>query len=137
MNNFYKNLSLIFAAGCFGGLVKGVVAWLFGALGVNALLGSQLAPALTPAWTYQHVVWGGIWALLFLLPIRGLSYLALGALYSLPQSLLMLLVLFPKMGQAGLWGLGLGRITPVLILFFGVVWGVAAGLWLKVARGGK
>jgi len=137
MTNFYKNLSLIFAAGCFGGLVKGTVAWLFGALGINTLLGSQLAPPLTTAWIYQHVVWGGIWALLFLLPIRGLSYLALGALYSLPQSLIMLLVLFPKMGQAGLWGLGWGRITPVLILFFGVVWGVAAGLWLKVAREGK
>jgi hypothetical protein len=137
MNNYYKNLSLIFAAGGFGGLVKGVVAWLFGAWGINALLGSSLAPALSPAWIYQHVVWGGIWGLLFLLPVRGISYPALGALYSLPQSLIMLLVLFPKMGQAGLWGLGLGHSTPGLILFFGVVWGVAAGLWLKVAREGK
>jgi hypothetical protein len=49
----------------------------------------------------------------------------------------MLLVLFPKMGKAGLWGLGLGRMTPALILFFGVVWGVATALWLKVAKEGK
>jgi len=39
MNNFYKNLSLIFAAGSFGGLAKALVAWGFGAAGLNVLLG--------------------------------------------------------------------------------------------------
>jgi len=134
MGSFFKKLSLIFAAGCFGGFVKGMVAWLFGASGVNALLGSTLAPALTPPWIYQHAIWGGIWALLFFLPVRGLSYPALGVLYSLPQSLIMLLVLFPRMPQAGLWGLKMGLITPFLILFLGGVWGVATGLWLKASR---
>jgi len=137
MGNAYRNLSLIFAAGGFGGLVKAIVAWLFGALGINALLGSSLAPALTPPWIYQHMVWGGIWALLFLLPLRRLSYPALGVLYSLPQSLVMLLIVMPKMGLAGPWGLGWGRITPVLILFFGAIWGLSTGLWLKVARESK
>lgn len=134
MGSWAKKLSLIFAAGCFGGLVKGVVAWLFGAAGLNALLGSTLAPALTPAWIYQHLIWGGLWAFLFLLPLRRLSYPALGVFYSLPQSLVMLLVIFPRMPGAGLLGLKLGFITPVLTLFFGAVWGVAAGLWLKVSR---
>jgi hypothetical protein len=43
----YKNISLIFAAGCLGGLAKGLAAWLCGAIGINALLGSQFAPPLT------------------------------------------------------------------------------------------
>lgn len=128
-----KNLSLIFAAGALGGLLKGLTSWLFGAMGINALLGSQFAPALTPFWVYQHMVWGGLWALLFLLPLRKLSYVSLGVIYSLPQTLISLVVLMPKMGR-GMLGLQMGLMTPVLVLFFGFVWGIATALWLKWSR---
>lgn len=128
-----KTVSLVFAAGSLGGLAKGLAAWLFGAAGINALLGSQFAPALTPMWIYSHVVWGGIWALLFLLPLRKVSYVSLGILYSLPQTLIALLVLMPKMGR-GLLALQLGWTTPILVLFFGFIWGIATSLWLKWSR---
>lgn len=134
MGNFCNNLSLIFAAGSFGGLVKAMVAWIFGAAGINALLGFKMAPALTSVWIYQHLVWGGIWALLFLLPLGG-SYYFRGAIYSLGQTLVQLLVIFPKMNR-GLLGLELGLMAPVLVCFFGVVWGLATGFWLKYARKG-
>jgi hypothetical protein len=129
----FKNLSLIFAAGSLGGLAKGLAAWLCGTVGLNALLGSQFAPALTPFWVYQHMVWGGLWAFLFLLPLRGLSYVSLGIIYSLPQTLIALLVMMPQM-QRGLLGLRLGYTTPVLILLFGFVWGIVTGVWLKWSR---
>lgn len=133
MNNFFRNLSLIFAAGSFGGLMKGIFAWLFGAIGLSALLGSQYAPVLTPVWVYQHLVWGGLWALLFLLPVRGLSLYSLALIYSLPQTLVALVVMFPKMNR-GMWGLALGPTTPALILFFGAIWGLATAFWLKTAQ---
>jgi hypothetical protein len=129
----FKNLSLIFAAGSLGGLLKGLAAWLCGTLGLNALLGSQFAPMLTPLWVYQHMVWGGLWAFLFLLPLRRLSYVSLGIIYSLPQTLISLVVLMPKMGK-GMLGLQMGHFTPVLILFFGFVWGITTALWLKWSR---
>ena len=129
----FKTLSLVFAAGSLGGLLKGLTAWLFGALGLTALLGSQFAPALTPFWVYQHMVWGGLWAFLFLLPLRHLSYISLGIIYSLPQTLIALLVMMPQMNR-GLLGLRLGYTTPILILFFGFVWGIATALWLKWSR---
>ena len=129
----YKTISLIFAAGCLGGLAKGLAAWLCGASGINALLGSQFAPPLTTQWVYAHVVWGGIWALLFLLPIRGWSVYSLGILYSLPQALISLLVMFPKMNR-GLLGLQLGYSTPVLVVLFGFVWGLATAFWWQHAR---
>ena len=128
-----KNLSLVFAAGSLGGLLKGLAAWFCGAWGFNALLGSQFAPALTPFWVYQHVVWGGLWAFLFLLPPRGRSYVSLGVIYSLPQTLIALLFLMPKMGK-GVLGLQMGPMTPVLILIFGFVWGLVTALWLKGSR---
>ncbi len=128
----FKNLSLMFAAGAAGGPAKALVAWLFGALGINAWLGFMMAPALTPMWLYQHMVWGGLWAFLFLLPLRG-SYYLRGLLYSLGQTLVQLLVIFPKMGKGAL-GLQLGYMAPVLVLFFGLIWGVVTGYWLKAAR---
>lgn len=128
-----KNLSLIFAAGCFGGLAKAMAAWLFGVLGLNALVGSQFAPQMGSQWIYSHMVWGGIWALLFLLPLKALSYYSRGVIYSLGQTLVALLFVFPKMNK-GLLALQMGYATPVLILLFGVVWGVATAFWLKLAK---
>ncbi len=71
--------------------------------------------------------------MLFLLPIRGWSVYSLGIMYSLPQSLISLLVMFPKMNR-GLLGLQLGYSTPVLVVLFGFVWGVATAFWWKHAR---
>jgi hypothetical protein len=129
----FKNISLIFAAGSLGGLVKGLAAWLFGTLGISALLGSLYAPALTPVWVYQHMVWGGLWAFLFLLPLKRVSYISLGIIYSLPQTLVSWLVMMPQMNR-GLLGLRLGYTTPALILFFGFIWGISTALWLKWSR---
>jgi hypothetical protein len=132
MNNFYRNFSLIFAAGAFGGLVKSIVAWSFGAAGINAVLGFKMTPALTSMWIYQHLVWGGLWALLFLLPLAG-SYYLRGVFYSLGQTLIQLVIIFPKMGK-GLLGLELGYMAPVLVTFFGVIWGLATAFWLRSSR---
>ena len=132
MDNFTRNLSLIFAAGAVGGLVKAIVAWSFGASGLNAFLGFKMAMPLTPLWIYQHMVWGGLWAFLFFLPLKW-SYYTRGALYSLGQTLVQLVVIFPNMGR-GLLGLELGYMAPVLVTFFGVIWGLAAAFWLKYSR---
>jgi hypothetical protein len=132
MNNFYRNFSLIFAAGAFGGLLKALIAWSFGAAGINAFLGSKMAMPLTPLWIYQHMVWGGIWACLFFLPLRW-SYYARGALYSLGQTLVQLVIIFPKTGK-GMLGLELGYMAPFLVTFFGIIWGLATGFWLKSSR---
>jgi hypothetical protein len=130
MTKFFNKLSIIFAAGSFGGLMKGIFAWLFGAIGISAVFGVKYAPLLTPEWIYSHLVWGGIWALLFFLPSRGLSPYTLGLLYSLPQTLMALFIRFPKMNK-GMLGLELGALTPLFILFYGAIWGIATALWLK------
>ena len=50
MRNLSKNISMVFAAGCLGGLVNSLAVWGFGDLGINAALGVRIAPALTPQW---------------------------------------------------------------------------------------
>lgn len=134
MKRILQNISLTFAAGCLGGLLNSLFVWFFGASGLAGALGVQLAPAFTPPWLYQRLVWGGIWGWLFLLPL-GLSYPLRGLVFSLGPSLVALLVVLPFQAHKGFFGWQLGCLTPVLVLFYNAVWGLAAGWWLQLTAG--
>ena len=130
MKSFFRMLSLVFASGCFGGLLNAVVVWLFGRAEITARLGVKIAPGLTPAYLYQRMVWGGIWGFLFLIPAFKNRPLSQGLLFSLGPTIVQLLVIFPNYLNKGMLGLDLGTLTPLFVLFFNAVWGVAAALWL-------
>ncbi|RLA87932.1 MAG: hypothetical protein DRG34_04985 [Deltaproteobacteria bacterium] len=134
MRSIFRTLSLVCVAGCVGGVLNSLVVWNFGNLGVSAALGVKIAPQLTPAWLYPRIVWGGIWGFLFLLPILRRSVISRGLLYSLGPSLVMFFIVFPMKANKGMFGLALGDMTPVLVLFFNAIWGVAASLWLRMSK---
>ena len=127
------SLSLFFAAGALGGLVNSLVVWLCGELGVSRALGVSLSPDLTPTWLYPRIVWGGLWGLLFALPVS-LGWFARGLLLSLAPSLVQLLLVFPIRAGRGVFGLELGVLTPGLVLVFNAVWGVVASWWVRGTR---
>lgn len=129
-----RSLSLCFAAGAVGALANSVVSWLFGQLGIPHAVGASLAPAWTPPWLYQRLVWGGLWGLLFALPL-GAGVLRRGLLVGLAPALFQLFVVFPSWTGKGVAGLALGAATPVFVLFYDAVWGVAASWWLKGTQG--
>ena len=129
-----KTVSLTFAAGVLGGLANSLALWLFGAVGINQLLGVALAPQLTPAWLYPRLVWGGLWGWLFLLPLPRLTYPTRGLLLSLGPSLVQIFLVFPLQAHKGVGGLELGILTPLLVLFFNAIWGLTTALWLKGSR---
>jgi hypothetical protein len=134
MNLSLKNLSLVFVAGLVGGLLNCLVVWLFGWLGIAQALGVQIAPPLTTALLYPKLVWGGLWGLLFLVPMGRVSFPVSGLIFSLGPSLMQLFLVFPLQAHKGVLGLQLGALTPVFVLFYNAVWGVAAGWWLNLVR---
>jgi len=127
-----KNISLTFTAGCVGGLMNMFAIWLSGLAGLTKALGVQIAPQLSAPWLYNRLVWGGFWGFLFLLPRRNRSLPARCLLYSLVPSLVQMLVVFPFQAHKGMLGLQLGYLIPLFVLFFNVIRGVAAGLWLRL-----
>ncbi|UCE35383.1 MAG: hypothetical protein JSV55_00170 [Deltaproteobacteria bacterium] len=131
MRNLSKNISMVFAAGCLGGLVNSLAVWIFGDLGINAVLGVRIAPALTPQWLYPRIIWGGIWGLLFLLPLMRSRILSRGIIFSLGPTLVQLLVVFPLKAGKGYMGLDLGTLTPLLVFIFNAIWGIATAIWLR------
>ena len=131
MKRFLKELTLIFGAGMLGGLAKCLVIWLFGHYGITAKLGVKIASTLSATWLYPRLVWGGIWGTLFLLPLLKRRVFKRGLLLSLGPSLVQIFVVFPQQAQAGYLGMGLGALTPVLVLLFNAIWGVMAAWWIR------
>lgn len=127
-------LSQVFSAGCLGGLVNSLAVWIFGVIGITSAFGVKIAPPLTRPWLYQRIVWGGLWGLLFLLPLLSKRRVLQGLLFSLGPTLVQLFVVFPVQAGKAMMGLDLGPLTPVFVLIFNAVWGVTAALWLRAAR---
>jgi len=131
MRSFLRTISLAFAAGALGGLGKGFVVWLSGHVGITAALGVKIAPAFTPSFLYPHVVWGGLWGFLFLLPILKSRWFARGLLFSLAPTLTQLCIIFPYKAHKGFMGVDLGLWTPLFVVAFNIVWGIVTALWLR------
>jgi hypothetical protein len=131
MGNLARKTSLVFAAGCLGGLINSLAVWIFGELGISFALGVNIAPQLSPAWLYPRLVWGGIWGLLFLLPLMKTSIFARGLILSIGPTLVQLFVVFPMKAHKGMLGLDLGLLTPLLVVVFNAIWGWTAAIWLK------
>lgn len=134
MPGFFRSLSLVFAAGCFGALANSLAVWAFGHFGINAALGVKLAPALTPAWLYPRIVWGGLWGFLFLLPVLQRAWFWRGLALSLGPTLVQCFVVFPLVAKKGYLGLELGLLTPLLVLLFNAIWGWATDIWLHLSK---
>jgi len=131
MKKLAKRLTVIFSAGCLGGLANSLAVWLFGAYGVTKSLGVRIAPDLSPVWLYPRLVWGGIWGLLFLLPVFRSSVLKRGLLLSLGPTIIQLFVVFPYKADQGMMGMGLGALTPLLVFVFNAIWGLTVAVWLR------
>ena len=133
MKSFLKTLSIAFAAGVAGALANSLAVWAAGHFDLTAKLGVKIAPALTAAWLYPRLVWGGIWGLQLTLPLAGMSPWKRGLLIGLAPSLVQLFVIFPK-GSAGMLGLGLGTLTPVVVLLANAIWGLVTSYWAAKAN---
>jgi hypothetical protein len=133
MKTLANKLSLVFAAGCFGGLLNSLAVWIFGVLGISSALGVKIAPQLTAPWLYPRLVWGGIWGLLFLIPLMQRRFLYRGLIFSLGPTIVQLFVVFPMKAGKGAMGFDLGLLTPLLVFVFNAIWGLAAAIWLRWA----
>ncbi|HEU0265653.1 MAG TPA: hypothetical protein VFR01_08010 [Geobacterales bacterium] len=127
-----KRLSAAFVGGLLGALVDSFNIWILGRAGITDQLGISLKPEFTPSWLYPRLVWGGIWALLLVIPFATSRPLLRGALFSLIPSAMVLLVVFPGMGK-GMFGLGFGLLTPVLVILLNIIYGMVASLWYRAA----
>ena len=129
-----KTLLICFAAGCLGALANSLAVWQVGELGIARWAGVLIAPKLTPGWLYPRIVWGGIWGLLFILPIFKSRFLIKGTLLSLLPTAVQLFVIFPYQTDKGVMGIGLGMWTPAFVLVYNWIWGLVTATAIRFAK---
>ena len=125
-----RKISGAFTGGAIGALIDSVNIWLLGQAGITAMLGIGLRPQFTGPWLYPRLVWGGLWAMLLLLPFFRQKTALRGILMSLVPTTMMLVMVFPEMGM-GLFGLKAGLLTPLLVLLLNFIYGMVASFWHK------
>ncbi len=131
MGRLLRRLTVCYAAGSVGALVNSLTVWLCGANGITAFLKVDIHPRLTADWLYPRIVWGGIWGLL-LLPLVKSRLLLRSLVISLWPTAAQLFYVLPVLQHKGLLGMKLGALTPLAVIVFNWIWGLAALLWLRV-----
>ena len=134
MQRIMRQLSLVYAGGCVGGLLNAIVIWLFGLYGITTAVGVKIAPELDPGFLYHQVIWGGIWGALFLIPLYRNRFIRRGFYYSLAPTAVQLFYVYPVLKNQGLLGFDLGMLTFVFVIIFNAVWGLTASTWSRMAR---
>lgn len=132
MRQLLDRTSSCFSAGAFGGLMASLAIWAAGAYHLTYRLGVSFAPTLTPSWLYPHIVWGGLWGFLFVLPVVGGQWWLRGILLSVVPAAFLLFYVLPHETGDGLLGLRLGTLMPAVVLAASMVWGLSAAWVLRM-----
>lgn len=129
-----KNALLVFAAGCLAALVQVVAMNLAIHYGWTHSLGVHMTASYSPQWIYPRIVWGGLWGLVFLLPVLSGSILMRSLVLCLIPALVQLFIIYPFYQGKGVAGFSLGALTPLVVVFFWWVWALAVSFTLRFAK---
>lgn len=126
-----KELSIAFAAGALGGFILTVILWMESHYGIDQSLHIRL-PDITGhhfvLMIYKMMTWGGIWALLLLIPYAPSKWFLRGIVFSLIPSFVMFLYFAPESGM-GYFAFDAGYLMPLQILLLNALWGIIASWW--------
>jgi hypothetical protein len=135
MHRWLRELALCFAAGAAGGAAKGLLVIACSYFPVSAVLGRHLANALHPQnlphdnGIYARIVWGGLYAFLFLLPVASSSLLVSGLLWGAVITAVQWVVLPLLHGS-----LHFAAMPIVATLILNSAWGLVTALLLRWTR---
>ena len=125
MQKWLRQMALCFSAGSVGALAKSGAVW--GCAQFGAGMAAYLARAQYPSGLYARIVWGGIAAFLFLLPLSRNSWVR-GLIWGVVVALLQIVAL-PLLGHGSVHF----ELMPLLsVLVLGCVWGLASALALRL-----
>jgi hypothetical protein len=127
-----RELNLGFGSGALGALASSAVECAAGQWKITSHFSVSISPTFTWDWLYPRLVVGGLFGILFVLPLlKSRSVFERGLILGLVPTLFQLLYVFKFVKHYGYFGFELGALTPVFIFLFGCVWGWTTALWCK------
>ncbi len=130
MRQWLRRSALCYSAGAVGELAKGGLIWLCMRTATTTAFADQLAQAIQPKGIYARLVWGGLYASIFLLPFARGSVLLRGLLGALAVSVLQLLLL-PLLLHGNLHIFALSTLS---LLVLSCVWGWVTAALLQITE---
>ena len=130
-----RDLSISFSGGALAGAINAIAFWCIVFYGVADMLHVSLYVPIThdgmKAMLYRQIVWGGLWGLLFGLPLLDkMHWFKRGLIIGLLPSVVVLFFIFPVVLSAGVFGTDYGAFTFVIVLAVNWLWGLIAAGWV-------
>ena len=117
-----RNLSCAFTAGVVGAIALVIVATLVRGIPSNfASFKSEL---------YRLLIWGGIWALLLVIPLFKERWFVKGSILGFIVILFNFMVLMP-LSDRGFFAINAGLSVFLGNIVFNYIWGVVSAFWYK------
>lgn len=129
-----KNILSCLGAGALGAFFMCLAMWLSTRYGITHSLGVAIQGSIAPEWMYPRIVWGGVWGLLFLIPLFASNILARSFVMALIPTLVQLFIIYPYYQGKGVAGLNLGVLAPFVVFFFFWVWSLVTSMILRLAN---
>lgn len=120
----FRQLSLAFASGAVGAVAMVAFLWVIRDSGALASLGLRAPSPQMPQFMYSRIAWGGIWALLFVLPVMSGQWLLRGLVVGVLASVAAIFYFNPAWKNAPF-------AFVILIFVVNAVWGVVASGWYR------
>lgn len=130
-----KKATLAYASGSFGALLNSFALYVAAMIGLSTLFGVSMMTEWSLEWLYPRLVWGGVLAFLFVLPVYQTRWLVRGLVWSIVPTIPHLFIIFP--GQADVAGetvIEVGVITLICVYIFNCIWGLITSYMLHVFR---
>jgi len=131
LSNYCRRLSLAFASGCIGAVATCGLVWAFDYFELARMLGFHWEAKISLEYLAMLTVLGGAWGMVAVLPIFGRPQIRDGLIWSIGPSFTMLLVVMP-LREEGIFGLELGKLTPLVVGILSLIWGVCTATWLRL-----
>jgi len=128
-----QKAALYFTSAALGGLAVVLTVWAGGQYGVADLFGVAIKPQLAKGFIYKQMVWGGIWGLIFLLPLAIKPLWLKALVLTLAPVIVALTIFFPK-GGLGMMGLERGTLTPLYIYLVNIPWGLVTAYFGRALK---
>jgi len=128
-----------FCAGILAAIISTAFAWACAEYGITELAGVTIRTSLNIEALYPRMIWGGLWGLIYALTVAHVrtrkQWVRKGMLISILPSMYQLLVVYPYHTAQGTLGMQLGTMTPLFVVCFNLVWGIAIGIFARLLWG--
>jgi len=125
-----RQLTYLFSAGAVGGFFNALAIWIFGMAGFSAAAGMPPS-GWSPPTIYRQTVWGGIWGVIFVLPVFNRMPALKGILLSLAPTIVAYWYVIP-MKMKAVPDFQPGLVLLLYVTLANIVWGLGAAYWLKL-----